>query len=128
MKSEYVLLMFERCSIPEFKSSLPTFFKDTNRIVSSTNDFLFVTARFYFVNFHHTINILMICLWKHKSWYWELDFLLRFKTCRCNHSIFSKKSRNSKDNYKPLSILPNKSNTWKMPLQPSSRLLWWTVT
>ena len=54
----------------------------------------------------------LIFLWKHKFLYWELDFPVWFKNCRCN-AAFKKKCNTSKDNYRPISILYNISIIYK---------------
>ena len=53
-----------------------------------------------------TQSIFYILSRKHKFLYWELDYPVWFKSCRCNPA-FKKKSKTSKDNYRPISILSN---------------------
>ena len=44
--------------------------------------------------------------------YWELDFPIWFKSCWCDPA-FKKKSKTSKDNYRPITILPDISKIYE---------------
>ena len=50
--------------------------------------------------------------WKHKFLYWELDFPIWFKSCRCTQA-FKKKSKTWKEYYRPISVLPSISKTYE---------------
>ena len=58
---------------------------------------------------------LLIFSWKHKFLYWEFDFPIWFKSCRCTPA-FKKKSKTSKNNCRTISILPKRSKIYKMCL------------